>query len=130
MNDDQQQQPAAYEGWAVLELMGHRRLGGYVREVAQFGTAMIRIDVPAESEDGQPVTQFYGGQSIYCLSPVTEESARAVARHSRPRPVHQYELVPPATALPTFGEPDPWDQPDWHERDDDDEDDDDEEPPL
>jgi hypothetical protein len=98
MNNDQQ--PAAYEGWAVLELMGHRRIGGHVQEVVQYGTTMIRIDVPADEPDGQPITQFYGGTSIYCLSPTTEESARAVARYSRPQPVHQYELTPPVKAIP------------------------------
>lgn len=102
MNDDQQ--PTAYEGWAVLEVMGHRRLAGYVTEVTQFGARMIRIDVPAE-DDGQPVTQFYGGPSIFCVSPVSEESARAVARYCHPAPVHQYELVPPTRALPMTNSP-------------------------
>lgn len=88
----------AYTGWAVLELMGHRRLAGYVSEAAQYGTAQIRIDIP--TEDGQPpITQFYGGASIYCLTPVTEEAARAVAKHHRPAPVQPYELAPPTQAL-------------------------------
>lgn len=84
----------AYEGWAVLELMGHRRLAGYVREVAQYGTAMCRLDVPVK--DGESITQFYPGTSIYCLSPVTEDVARAVARRNRPAPVSPYEILPPA----------------------------------
>jgi len=104
MNDTQQ--PVAYEGWAIVELMGHRRLAGYVREAAQFGTAMIRIDIPAEREGEQPITQFYGGSSIYCLSPVSEETARAVAQYQRPKPVHQYELIPPTRpALSTDHDP-------------------------
>lgn len=35
-----------FEGWAIVELMGHRRLGGYVHEVELAGAAMLRIDVP------------------------------------------------------------------------------------
>src|SRR5262245_4954119 len=35
-----------FEGWAVLELMGHRRLGGYLREVSIAGAGMLRIDIP------------------------------------------------------------------------------------
>lgn len=100
-----------FEGWAILELMGHRRLGGYVSQAEMFGTAMLRIDVPGPDEtcalccggkveavgaDGPIVcgacegkgqkptiaaTQFYSGGSIYCLTPTTEEVARAVAAH-------------------------------------------------
>lgn len=33
-------------GWAILELMGHRRLGGYLREETIAGAAFLRIDVP------------------------------------------------------------------------------------
>lgn len=88
----------AYEGWAVLELMGHRRLAGYVREVAQYGTAMCRLDVPVEG--GESITQFYPGTSIYCLSPVTENVARAVAARNKPAPVSPYEILPPAPRPP------------------------------
>lgn len=95
MSDDS----TAYTGWAVVELMGHRRIAGHVSEAAQYGTAMIRIDVP--TEDGRPpITQFYGGNSIYCLSPVTEDVARAVARRNQPAPVSPYEILPPK-AMPS-----------------------------
>jgi hypothetical protein len=36
-----------FEGWAILELMGHRRLGGYVRETQIAGAGMLRIDIPS-----------------------------------------------------------------------------------
>lgn len=86
----------AYEGWAILELMGHRRLGGYVREVQQYGVTMCRIDVP--SADGSAMaTQFYGGAAIYCCTPSSEETARAVARGAQPAPVHRWELPPADT---------------------------------
>lgn len=35
-----------FEGWAILELMGHRRLAGYLREQQVGGAAFVRIDVP------------------------------------------------------------------------------------
>lgn len=41
------EQSAKFEGWCVLELMGHRRLGGYVREQEIAGQGFLRIDVPA-----------------------------------------------------------------------------------
>ena len=75
----------AYIGWAIVELMGHRRRAGVVREVEQFGTRLLRIDSPA-GED--LVTEFYGGGAIYALRPCTEEVARALAAQlGDPRPV-------------------------------------------
>lgn len=62
-----------FEQWAILELMGHRRLGGYVQEVELFGAALLRIDIPGE--DDKWATQLYGAQAIYCLTPATEEAA-------------------------------------------------------
>lgn len=79
-----------FEGWAILELMGHRRVAGYVREVSFAGTALARVDIPGD--DGPSFSQFYGGSSIYCMTPCTEEAARGVARANRPEPVHSYEL--------------------------------------
>lgn len=75
----------AYEGWAVLEVMGHRRRAGLVREVELFGGKLLRIDVPTADGD---VTEFYGCGSIYALRPCSEEVARdAASRIGDPRPV-------------------------------------------
>jgi hypothetical protein len=35
-----------FEGWAILELMGHRRLAGRVSEIEIAGAKMLRLDVP------------------------------------------------------------------------------------
>lgn len=107
----------AYTGWAVVELMGHRRIAGHVSEAAQYGTAMIRIDVP--TTEGPPITQFYGGASIYCLSPVTEDVARAVARRNKPAPVSPYEILPPRTQTALAIDPDLEDDDEYGAGDDD-----------
>lgn len=39
----------AFEGWVVLELMGHRKLGGYLKEQEIGGVSMLRIDVPGSA---------------------------------------------------------------------------------
>lgn len=89
---------AIFEGWAVLELMGHRRLGGYLQEVTIAGGAFIRIDVPGDTDDSDPVaTQLYSPSAVYCISPTTEELARAVASRNQPAPVHRWELPAPKT---------------------------------
>ena len=79
------------DGWAILELMGHRRLGGQVSEAMIAGASFIRIDVPGHGVD--PVaTQFYAPGAVYCITPTTEETARAVAITNRPAPVQRWEL--------------------------------------
>lgn len=81
-----------YEGWAILELMGHRQLGGKVSQAEQYGTVMLRVDIPNGEEWA---TQFYGGTAIYALTPTTEAIARAVAERNQPTPVHTWELPAP-----------------------------------
>lgn len=85
---------APFEGWAVLELMGHRRLGGYVQEATVAGAGFLRIDVPGGGDAPAEATQFYSPSSVYCLTPVTEAMARAVAGRNRPQPVQRWELDP------------------------------------
>jgi hypothetical protein len=73
--------PLPAEGiWAVLEIMGHRRLAGLVREETIAGAVMLRVDIPGPSSDF-PVkaTQYYGGASLFCMTPTTEELARKEA---------------------------------------------------
>jgi hypothetical protein len=72
-----------FQGWAVLELMGHRRLAGQLSEQNVGGAAFIRIDVPS----APPVTQFYAPGAVYAITPCTEEVARAVAAKTQTDPV-------------------------------------------
>jgi hypothetical protein len=86
---------SVFEGWAILELMGHRRLGGFVQEQEIAGHGFLRIDVPGENGNGD-ASQFYSPGSVYCLTPTTEAMARAVARHNQPQPVSRWELPKPS----------------------------------
>ena len=87
------------ETWAVLELMGHRRLGGYLREVTVAGAPFLRIDIPGAKPGEVYATQFYSAGAVYAFTPTTEETARALARVARPEPVHRWELpAPPSRA--------------------------------
>lgn len=127
-----------FPGWAVLELMGHRRIAGRLTE--QTGgcfAGLLRIDIPSQCAGGagaswcpvhgtcacpadakeQPdcplhgdkskhesedpswaATQFYSSAAVYCITPTTEEIARAVAANSMPEPVHEWELPRKLTA--------------------------------
>ena len=78
--------------WCVVELLGHRRLGGFVTEQTIAGQRFLRIDIPRR--DGTMTTQLVNPLSIYCLTPTTEALARAVARENQPEPIHRWELPP------------------------------------
>lgn len=104
---EQSEQSEPFAQWAVLELMGHRRLAGYVTEQEIAGKGFLRLDVPGV--DGSPaVTQLYNPASVYCLTPTTEATARAAAISSRPAPVQQWELEMPRIGAgdPRVGYPD------------------------
>ena len=82
-----------FEGWAIVELMGHRKIAGYVTAEELGGTALLRVDVPGTN--GKSVaTQFYNPSALYCLTPTTEAIARAVAARNDPAPVTRWELPP------------------------------------
>jgi hypothetical protein len=78
------------QSWAIVELMGHVRLAGMITEENHFGAVVGRVDIP--QEDGTAVTQFFGGGSIYRLTPTTEEIARAIALQDKPKPIQPWEL--------------------------------------
>lgn len=82
---------ASFQGWAILELMGHRRVYGHVQEVTLAGAGFLRVDVYEGEAEAAKVTQFYPPSSVYCLTPTTEAAAREAAR----------PYAPPTPALPS-----------------------------
>jgi hypothetical protein len=98
-----------YAGWAIVEIMGHQSYAGEVRPEAMYGAEMLRIDVPElpaftksefryrysarqeEVEIEYPAvpafTKFFGGNSIYSLTPCSEDIGRAAATSMRKQPV-------------------------------------------
>lgn len=84
------------DGWAMVELMGHRQRVGRIQEVEVAGAKMVRVDIP--TPDGSYVTEFYGSASLYAIRPCTEEIARAAcAERSDPRPARPLEYRPQLT---------------------------------
>ncbi len=86
-------EPDAFE-WAVVEVFGHRRHTGRIREEERFGAKMLRVDVPNE---GNPeakgwTTHWYGGASIFSLT-LTDE-ATALRANKPYQPAGRY-LPPP-----------------------------------
>lgn len=83
-------QDEKFEGWGVVEMLGHRRLAGHVGEQTIAGSSLVRVDVP--ETPGKPgYTKLIGLGSIYCITPTSEEVARraaaALERWNDPLPV-------------------------------------------
>lgn len=105
-------QQANFEGWAVVELMGHQREIGYVTTEA-YGTAVLfRVDTPGledreftltrpERDDsytllpegsvvrrkGVPArTRLISPAALYAINPCTEEAARTAIERTINRP--------------------------------------------
>lgn len=95
-----QKEEEKFETWAIVELMGHRKIVGRISEEIRFGTVFCRIDVPevphgyGENAHGTipAFTQYYGGSSIYCLTPVSENIARLIAQKDQQRPVQPWDI--------------------------------------
>ena len=83
--------------WAVIEIFGHRKHAGRIREVEQFGAKMERVDIPI---DGDPSkgweTRLYGGSSIFSVSYTDEAS---VMKANRPY-VSPYRIAAPPEPEP------------------------------
>lgn len=96
----------AYEGWAIVELMGHRQTAGLVREVQMAGTTMLRVDTPGPSEAEVLATQFYTGPAIYCVTPCDEATARRLLERQPYNLPPAVRLVLPRDEQPALTAPD------------------------
>lgn len=102
-----------YEGWAIVEVFGHRRLAGWVSEAEVFGDKFLRIDIPAPDSEwlkpdkpevmisdaknsaGWSATQLYGAKAVYGITYTTAEVVCRMVKNHQPAPVHQWELPAP-----------------------------------
>lgn len=119
-----EQQQARFDGWAIVDVMGHQRYVGYVTTEAYGQAVLFRIDVPPLEERervtkrpgylddrycpaGTTVkegavagyTKLVGSGSIYTISPCTKEAALAAVEDMQARPLMSIAL-PPESALP------------------------------
>jgi hypothetical protein len=116
MSDPQQ---AKFEGWAIVDVLGHQRYVGYVTTEAYGSAVLFRTDVPALQErervtkrpgyvNGQYLpagatvkegaiegyTKLVGSGSIYTITPCTKDAALHAVEESQPRPLMSVALPP------------------------------------
>lgn len=89
---EEDEKSKGFEGPAILELLGHRRLVGYVSEAQIAGSTFLRIDIPVA--DGETMTQYYNPASLYGLTPCDEDTAELEATDQQVDVVNRYRLRP------------------------------------
>ena len=82
-----------FESWAILELMGHRKLAGLVKTESLGGAPFIRIDVYSTTKI--ELTQYYNPSAIYSILPVSKEIAIRFTEANIHMPVTRWELMDP-----------------------------------
>lgn len=96
------EQQSKFEGWAIVEVMGHNTFQGFVTTESFGGTVLFRVDVPEIPEETtkhgkreavQPFTKLIGAGSIYCITPCTEDTAKAARISSVFRPLIPLDIV-------------------------------------
>lgn len=81
-----------FEGWAILEIMGHQRFAGHISSQTVGGQSFVRLDVPEVDEHTPAFSKLFGGSSVYCITPVSEEVARLSAEGMKRSPLNVYDL--------------------------------------
>ena len=67
----------SYTGYAIVEVMGHRRHVGLVEEEIQYGVVGIRIKVPdGDVVDRWKSEHWYPGTALFGVEPCSEHAAR------------------------------------------------------
>lgn len=75
-----------FASWAVLELMGHRQLVGYLQEVEIAGGKMFRIDVPESCRVALPYpAKRCGAYVVTCRICGTRTGVTTAGRADDPR---------------------------------------------
>lgn len=105
------QQEQTFEGYAIVELMGHNIVAGHIREQTIAGAAMLRVDVPAVG-NRPAYTKFYAPSAIYAITPADEHTANVAAQNLAVTPISPWIIA----ALPVLST----DEPDYDQEPDDD----------
>ena len=82
-----------FEEWAIIELMGHRKVAGKVTEENIGGASFIRTDIYVTGDEVK-ITQYYNPTAVYSITPVTKETAVKYAARNIETPICKWDLLP------------------------------------
>lgn len=80
------QQDEKKEFWAIVSLMGHQQLAGFLDEYTMGGCSFLRLTVPETAKQPQ-WSRLFKDNSIYAIDPCTEDVARWKAERLNVAPV-------------------------------------------
>lgn len=80
-----------FSEWGLLEIMGHQRYAGLIGEQSIAGSGYIRVDVP-KTAGAEAFTKFFAPGSVFGITPLDEQIARAMANDMQSRPVSAYDI--------------------------------------
>ena len=79
------------EFWAIVSLMGHTQLAGFLSEYTMGGCSFLKLTIPETSK--QPEwTRLFKDNSVYSIDPVTEDIARYRAEGLNVSPLSIWEV--------------------------------------
>ena len=74
-----------------MVLNSHTRYAGYVSEQVMGGASFVRVDVPKHG-NAEAFSKMFGAQSIYCITPVSEDAARIAASKLDEQPMTEWDI--------------------------------------
>ncbi|MBF0530563.1 MAG: hypothetical protein HQK55_15110 [Deltaproteobacteria bacterium] len=77
-----------FEGFAVLELMDHTRLAGYVREVEVAGVPMLKVD--SYKLNGSCAIKYINPLAVCAITSVDEETVKKLSVFSGDIPLYVF----------------------------------------
>jgi hypothetical protein len=77
--------------FALVELMGHQKMVGLVRETKLAGAGFLQVD--SLDTDGKfSFSRYLGPSAIYAINPISKELAQELAKTYQPAPVHEFDV--------------------------------------
>lgn len=80
-----------FECYAIVELMGHQQMAGFVTEQSFGPASFFRVTVP-ETTEGPSFDRILNPAAIYAINPVSEEVARARAEQIKFKPLTGWDI--------------------------------------
>lgn len=87
-------QKTNFECWAVVQVYGHTTYAGYIAERNLFGKVMCELTVPEVTNEKVTLPSFtkvFNPDSIFDITPVSEEYAIEMAAKLSKHPIEAYE---------------------------------------
>lgn len=90
----QQEKLNQFDQWAIMEVFGHQTFSGKVTSETVGNTVMLKLTVPEVENMEVKLPEFikyFNQSSVYAITPVDEDYARAMAKELMKQPIEGYK---------------------------------------